>query len=449
MINLPGGFGAGQVHGDAAGSMSEELSEPTGRYLVVLADALHGDEGAMITTLRSVAGVSDIMRAGDVSEDAESEQFGDTTARLFAQLGVAVVTGGPERLARLIVAADQDERIEAVEPEQMLYALSPPGVLTVDYLRGYRDAAAALCTHADDDRDRADSQIGIAGQFVDTPEFTWGLQATMVSTSRWRGASAPVAVLDTGFDLRHPDFAGRSITSRSFVPGQEVQDGHGHGTHVTGTSSGPVDPPGGSRRYGVASDDSVFVGKVLSNQGDGSDSQILAGIEWAITNQCRVVSLSLGADVRTVSPTYEAVGRRALAAGCLVIAAAGNNAHRARGNAGFVGRPANSPSIMAVGAVDSRLRIANFSARSNPVTGGQVDIVGPGVGVYSSWPVPARYRMISGTSMATPHVAGVAALLSQANGVVGNALWGLLVRTARQLPIPTVDVGAGLVQAPQ
>lgn len=191
------------------------------------------------------------------------------------------------------------------------------------------------------------------------------------------------------------------------------------------------------------------MGKVLSNQGSGSDTSILAGMNWAIANGCRVISMSLGADVRTVSAAYEAVGRRALAAGTLIVAAAGNNARRSLGNTGFVGIPANSPSIMAVGAVDSRLRIAEFSARSNPVVGGQVDIAAPGVAVYSSWPMPQRYHTISGTSMATPHVAGIAALWSQSTGATGPTLWSALVRAATRLRLPSVDVGAGLAQAPQ
>jgi subtilisin family serine protease len=253
--------------------------------------------------------------------------------------------------------------------------------------------------------------------------------------------------------LHHPDFVGRRITSQSFVPNQPVQDGHGHGTHVTGTSSGPLHPPGGHRRYGIAYQDTIFIGKVLSDQGSGTDGQILAGMNWAIANHCRVISMSLGANIPTVNQAYEAVGRRALAAGTLIIAAAGNNADRAHGNFGFVGVPANSPSIMAVAAVDADLQIAPFSARSNPVAGGQVDIAGPGVAVDSSWSTtsrtPARYNIISGTSMATPHVSGIAALWSQATGATGAALWAQLVRHAQRLPIPSVDVGAGLVQAPE
>jgi subtilisin len=450
MISLPGEFGGDRVSGVGAAPMPEGLNEPTGRYVVVLADSVHGDEAAMTTALRSIAGISNIASASDFTDGAvDMEQIGDADAVLLPELGLAIVPAEPDRLVSLTAAAGEDERIEAVEPEQTRYALTQPGLLAAEYLRGYRDAVIELYKHANGGRDSAATAVELAAQFVDTPAFTWGLQATKVSTSHRSGQGVPVAMLDTGFDLQHPDFVGRRITSKSFVSNETPQDGHGHGTHVTGTSSGPQHPPGGSRRYGIAYNDNIFIGKVLSNQGSGTDGQILAGMNWAVANHCRVISMSLGANVRQPSQAYTKVGDRALAAGCLIIAAAGNNADRAHGNFGFVGVPANSPSIMAVGAVDSQLHIANFSARSNPVAGGQVDIAGPGVNVYSSWPRPTRYRIISGTSMATPHVSGIAALWSQATGATGAALWALLVRTAQRLAIPSVDVGAGLVQAPQ
>jgi subtilisin family serine protease len=115
-----------------------------------------------------------------------------------------------------------------------------------------------------------------------------------------------------------------------------------------------------------------------------------------------------------------------------------------------VSHPANCPSILAVAAIDSQFRIANFSNRAINPNGGAVDIAGPGVDVRSTWPMPTRYRTISGTSMATPHVAGIAALIAQTSAALrGAALWVRLTNTARNLvPIPVADDGWGLVQAP-
>ena len=149
------------------------------------------------------------------------------------------------------------------------------------------------------------------------------------------------------------------------------------------------------RRYGVAYDADIFVGKVLSDQGSGSDASILAGINWAMEQGCAVISMSLGANVAQVHPPYTVVGRRALDKGSLIIAAAGNNADRVNKKFGFVGPPANSPYIMAVGALTQQLNTAFFSARTLDINGGQVDVAGPGYQVYSSWPMPNRYQQES------------------------------------------------------
>ena len=144
---------------------------------------------------------------------------------------------------------------------------------------------------------------------------------------------------------------------------------------------------------------------------------------------------------------FEQAAQRAMQLGTLVIAAAGNESNRSSGHIAPVGHPANCPSIMAVGAVDVQGRVADFSCGTVDNVG-KVDIVGPGVDVHSSWPMPTRYRRISGTSMATPHVAGVAALIAGKQQVPPDQVWTRLTQTARRLNLPSTDVGAGLVQAP-
>ena len=394
----------------------ERESQTTGRSVIVFSDELRGDRDAIAATLQTVSGVRSVVSAGDYRE-VDLDAVGDDQAIAFDTLGIAVVALDPGELTASVAAAGAAQSaIVAIEPERIMHAIE---------------------TTVPDD----------AAQFADDAEYTWGLRATGADAASATGRGIRVAVLDTGIDLEHPDFAGRAITPESFIAGVPAQDGHGHGTHCIGTACGPAEPSTG-RRYGVAGEAEIFAGKVLSDAGSGSDAGILAGIEWAITNGCQVISMSLGADVPEVSAAYETVGRRALEAGCLIVAAAGNNARRSAGDPGFVGRPANSPSIMAVAAVDADLEIAEFSAGSNPVPGGQVDIAAPGVAVYSSWTMPRRNHTISGTSMATPHVAGLAALWSQRTGTTARELWDALLDGVRELELPAADAGAGLVQAP-
>ena len=391
----------------------------TGRHVLVLNDALLNDVEAAREAVRALTGARTVVSTRDAVGGAlTAEQLRTAEAVLFADLGVAVVAGADGDIGIRDVADLVDERIVAVEPERRLHAIAEPVTLQQD------------------------------GPFADTGEATWGLQATGVATATASGGGVTVAVLDTGLDAGHPDFAGREVEARSFVDGQAAQDGQGHGTHCTGTATGPLAPEAGPR-YGVAHGARVLVGKVLSDEGTGTDADILAGISWAVAAGASVISMSLGADQREVSTAYETVGRRALAAGTLIIAAAGNNARRSAGDPGFVGVPANSPSIMAIGALDRTLAVADFSASATAVDGGEIDIAAPGVEVYSSWPMPQRYQTISGTSMATPHVAGIAALWSEITGARGRALWDAVIAGARPLPLPAEDVGAGDHGVPQ
>jgi subtilisin family serine protease len=413
----------------------------TGRQVVVLAPKTGRANPAR--ALASIAGFSNIARSKDFEFQAVSmSETHDADATVFDELGIAVVSSDPDQRSALMTAAAEGDVVLSVEPELIHHALT----VTADYARGYHDGVSDLYERLNGYNGSAGS-TAVARALVDTDEFTWGLQATGVHTSSRTGRGIRVAVLDTGFDVQHPDFIGRSVTTQSFILGETVQDAHGHGTHCIGTACGPAEPDG-TRRYGVATEAEIFAGKVLSDSGSGSDRGILAGINWALANDCSVISMSLGADLAEPSRAYETVGKVALDRGTLIVAAAGNNAHRP-GNVGFVGVPANSPSIMAIAATDSVDQIARFSARSGNGDGGRIDLAGPGVKVFSSWPLSERYNTISGTSMATPHVSGIAALWCEATGLTGRELWTVLVQNAKALDVPSVDVGAGLAQAPQ
>ncbi len=414
--------------------------QTTGRFIVVFAQGADAK-----ATLARTAGLGSVADSRDFTAQAvDFAQTQGSDAVWFDTLGVAVVSAEPAQLGALRTAEVGDDAIVSVSPELIHH------ILDGDYLQGYRDGVNDLAGRLGAaDRPTSAAAVSANPPFADNAQFTWGLQATGVSTSPQSGAGIKVAVLDTGFDVEHPDFAGRSVTTQSFVAGESVQDGHGHGTHCIGTSCGSKAPATGPR-YGVAYGASIFAGKVLGDGGSGSDGGIIAGINWAVENGCHVISMSLGADVASVHPPYTVVGKRALDAGSLIVAAAGNNADRRVGNYGFVGTPANSPFIMAVGALEQNLNMAYFSARTLAGTrGGQVDIAGPGYQVYSSWPMPTRYRTISGTSMATPHVAGIAALWAELTGYRGRDLWATLAQDSQRLLQPSVDVGGGLALAPQ
>jgi subtilisin family serine protease len=425
--------------------------ETTGRFIVIFKEGAT-DPKKIKSTLSDIAGIKDITASSDYPTGAiDADDLAESDVVQFEKLGVAVCSAEQDIQALAAAAADADSPILAIEPE---YLAHPSAEVPLEYLRGYRDAVNQLYNELAKGGTTAAVEAELAAVLRDTSQFTWGLQATKVSTSPRSGQGIKVAVLDTGFDLQHPDFRGRAITSQSFVSGVSVQDIHGHGTHCIGTALGPQLPSTGVRRYGVAFGAQIFVGKVFNNRQprpSAATGNVIAGIEWAMTNGCRVVSMSLGVAINQKIQQYETPIRRALEAGTLVVAAAGNNAERPQ-NPGFVEPPANADAAMAVAAIDNRLRIAEFSARSSAQTGvgGLVNIAAPGVDVFSSLPVSrGGHGLLNGTSMATPHVAGIAALWAQATGESGIALWNRLVQTVRPLSLASADVGSGLVQAPQ
>ena len=414
---------------------SGQVGWETGRSLVTF------KEGA------TDAGVQELEASGLNVANANDVDFlgvsalDNADALAFPEIGVALVSADAvqslDTTGQSAVAVRERELF--VFPADSYFAGAQQGYAATDsdlseYFRGFLGAATAIRNDIVGG-DQPTSEKEDAEALLNA---TWGLIACQVPSSKFSGAGIKVAVLDTGFDFTHPDFAKARIgDQKSFVAGQEVQDLHGHGTHCIGTACGPKSPPAPTPRYGIAYESSIFVGKVLSNTGSGTQAQVLAGMNWAIAAGCEVISMSLGSSA-PVNAAYTAAGRTALDRGCLIVAAAGNSAPNPTGS------PANSPTIMSVASLDSDLGLSSFVQR------GKIEIAGPGRDVFSSVPMPARYGTKSGTSMATPHVAGCAAMWAQTSpNLRGQNLWRKLQETARRLPLPASQVGAGLVQAPQ
>jgi subtilisin family serine protease len=400
---------------DSSNGMGATRARRTGRHIVLLRDGL-GRRGAQ--ALHRLAGLH-----VDVSSDREGrmrrpQPVTAGEGMLFHGTGTALVHADGDQLAAL--ATRTGNEVVGIEPERVVHAIQ---------LNGGTDASVGASVASQD---------------------TWGLQTTRVTASRFTGRGIRIAILDTGLDLKHPDFRARSIVSESFVAGAGVDDGNGHGTYCAGLACGPASPAQ-SPRYGVAVDADLYVGKVIADNGHGTDGDILAGIDWAVRNGCAIVSLSVGSPVAAQEPysaIYEQVAHRALAAGTLILAPAGNDSLRPDAIAP-VDHPANCPSILAIAAVDPYLRIAPFSCGGINAEGGEVDLAAPGVAVRSSWRHPDLYRTDSGTSMAVPFAAGIAALFAEAKPCArGRDLKALLMSSAQPLPLPVRDVGAGLVLAP-
>jgi subtilisin family serine protease len=233
------------------------------------------------------------------------------------------------------------------------------------------------------------------------------------------GDGVRVAVLDTGVDQTHPDLAGREVVEENFSESPDNVDNFGHGTHVASILAGTGAKSGGKYR-GIAHGAQLLDGKVLSDDGFGTDSGVIAGMEWAVAQDADVVNLSLGGmDTAEVDPLEQAVETLSAQHGTLFVIAAGNGIPEIDP----VASPGSAPSALTVGAVDRDDAMAGFSL-GGPVTGsGDVkpDLTAPGVGIVAALhsagtiapPVEDGYTALSGTSMATPHVAGAAALLAQ------------------------------------
>ncbi|MFD7228225.1 S8 family serine peptidase [Streptomyces sp. NPDC059881] len=266
------------------------------------------------------------------------------------------------------------------------------------------------------------------------------------------GKGVKVAVLDTGVDAAHPDLAGRVGESKSFIAGQEVADRDGHGTHVASTVGGSGAGSDGKEK-GVAPGADLAVGKVLSDEGFGSESEIIAGMEWAAKDvDAKIVSMSLGSREGSdgTDPMAEAVNTLSAQTGALFVIAAGNS-----GAPGTIGSPGAADSALTIGAVDSADEAAYFTSQGPRYRDHALkpDLSAPGVDILAArsqlTPGEGLYTSLSGTSMATPHVAGVAALLAEEHpDWTGAQLKDALMSSSKPLDASPYALGAGRVDVP-
>ena len=227
----------------------------------------------------------------------------------------------------------------------------------------------------------------------------WGLEMFSIPTF-WRqtkGQGIKVAVLDTGIDFQHPDLESAIADSKDFTGSRSgAYDIQGHGTHVAGTIAARQDSRG---VVGVAPLAELLIGKVLGDSGFGSARSIADGIRWAVKEEADIISMSLGSPFYN-KEIHEAV-QDAVKAGVFIICAAGNDGPKLDS----VNYPGALDETVAVGSIDRRKKISRFSS-----IGKQVDVVAPGDEIFSTYP-PKDYAVLSGTSMATPFVSGVVALV--------------------------------------
>ncbi|MBO4256653.1 S8 family serine peptidase [Streptomyces griseorubiginosus] len=259
----------------------------------------------------------------------------------------------------------------------------------------------------------------------------------------YEGQGVKVAVLDTGVDAAHPDLAGRIAEAKDFSGSGNTVDHFGHGTHVASIVGGTGAASSGSRK-GVAPKAELLIGKVLGDDGYGSESQVIDGMEWAAGEHAKVVNMSLGSDEPTdgTDPMSQALNTLSASGDTLFVVAAGN-----AGQSGdsTIGSPGAADAALTVGAVDRGDSLASFSSRG-PRLGDKAvkpDVTAPGVGIVAARasgttmgdPVDANYTAASGTSMATPHVAGAVALIAQQHpGWTGQQLKDALISTAHTMP---------------
>jgi subtilisin family serine protease len=397
-------------------------------------------------------GVERYVAAGVVDRDlfnvSRLIEFGYDDAHVEATPVILELADGPQTFS-------VEEPIPGIELGTPLQSIGGAAA-TADHA----DAATtwAALTHADGPTPFDAGGVSLGGGIA-AIHLDGKVSATLDSSVPWTGApeawaegftgeGVTVAVLDTGYDDTHPDLAGHVLPeSTSFVPGEEVAwDSNGHGTHVASTIAGTGAASGGTHR-GVAHGADLLVGKILDATGEGQDSWVIAGMEWA-AQRAPIVSMSIGSmapsdgnDVMDV-----ALDEIAEATGALFVVAAGN-----AGTPESIGSPGSARNALTVGSVDDPSGAPSWFTSQGPLTlSGTMkpDIAGPGNDVTAARsadsPGDGDYITMSGTSMATPHVSGAAAIVKQQHPeYTADQLRAALVSSARDLGLTPYQAGTG------
>ena len=315
------------------------------------------------------------------AQAASMRAFGGQTVKTISSTGIQLIRTQP---GMQMAAMTQNPAIEWIEPNRVI-SLSPNEV---------RQPA---------------QQLAAAPSFPNDPMFAQQYSHKVTQApAGWQisqGKAAPItiAIVDTGVDVNHPDLKDKIVPGHSSFPDSPFNtDLNGHGTHCSGIAAASVN--NGIGVAGVAPFAKIQPVKVLDDSGSGSDASVAEGIDWAADHGAQVISMSLGGP--TPSKAIEEAVQKALAHNIIVIVAMGNDGDDS------LSYPAAVPGVVAVGATDKNDKIANFSQ-----FGKHISVSAPGVDILSTFPLNSndigmtKYGSISGTSMATPYVAGLAALI--------------------------------------
>ncbi|RAU97882.1 S8 family peptidase [Paenibacillus sp. YN15] len=262
------------------------------------------------------------------------------------------------------------------------------------------------------------------------PFIPWGIRHIQAPLA-WKtatGREIRIGVIDTGVDFAHPDLrdsiaGGINLIHRHLPP----LDDNGHGTHISGTIAAGA----GQGMSGVAPHAKLYAVKAFDHNGTSFVTDIVKGIDWCVTHGIHIINMSFG--MKSYSPALEAAVRNAAKEGVIIIASSGNE-----GKKGIIDYPARFPTAIAVGATGRNGKIAHFTNRST-----QIDIYAPGERIVSTW-LNGKYQELSGTSMATSHISGVAALMMAVKPGIGlSSLLAGLQRSA--MPISSTARKAGFL----